>query len=340
MEKKPVRVCAQAGVCPPRICTIDAPCKINLHLSIGERRPDGFHSLESIFATLALSDTLRFECVGNGGESVLSINHEISHEPSGDDEADGQIIPQEENLVLKAVSLFREWTGFSSALDIRLDKRIPVGAGLGGGSSDAASTLLALNLLAGQALPMEKLSEMAAILGSDVPFFLYQGAAFVSGRGERVEPVRSPEGLWVILVKPPFFSDTTCAYGLLDEVREGRAAGNLLADKLSKETLVWALENDPGTWPFYNDFLPVFLSFAPLRNDRRGANAGIYRAILEDLRKAGASFAGLSGAGSCCFGVFGTEEMAKIAEKELSRGKNHINLTFFLAQKANAILEY
>jgi len=332
MEKKPARGCTG-------VCTIDAPCKINLHLSIGERRPDGFHSLESIFATLALADTLRFECTGSGGESALSINHEAGREIIGDDETAGQIIPQEENLVLKAVSLFREWTGFSAALDIRLDKRIPVGAGLGGGSSDAASTLLALNLLAGKALPMEKLSEMAAILGSDVPFFLYQGAAFVTGRGERVEPVKSPDGLWVVLVKPPFFSDTTCAYRLLDEVREG---GQAMAgeEKLPREALIRALENDPGGWPFSNDFLPVFLSFAPGRNDRRGANAGIYRAILEDLRKAGASFAGLSGAGSCCFGVFPTRKMAEIAEKELSRGKNYINLTFFLAQKANAVLEY
>jgi len=319
MEKNPTEGCASG------VCIIEAPCKINLHLRIGERRPDGFHNLESIFATLALTDTLCFECTGQEGESVLLVKNEIP----------GQTIPAEKNLVLKAVSLFREQTGFSSALTIRLDKRIPVGAGLGGGSSDAASTLLALNLLAGQTLSAERLSEMAALLGSDVPFFLAGGAAFVSGRGERVEPVKPPKGLWVILVKPPFFSDTARAYRILDEARERgfRAESFSPKEMLSKEALIRALEGAPEAWPFYNDFLPVFLK-------ESGESATAYQTILENLQKTGALFTGLSGSGSCCFGVYSTEKMAKIAEKELSGGKNDVILTFFLAQKANAVLEY
>jgi len=311
------------------VYTIEAPCKINLFLRIGKKRPDGFHNLESIFAPLALSDTLRFECNGQEGESVLSINHEVAGGVAGP-----EIMP-ENNLVLKAVSLFRERAGFSHALRIRLDKRIPVGAGLGGGSSDAAATLLALNMLADQALAMGQLAEMAAILGSDVPFFLTGGAAFASGRGERLEPVKTPGG-WVLLVKPPFSSDTAGAYRLLDEAREQVQAETAEEAGPSKAALLKALAEDPVNWRFHNDFLPVFLK-------RKGAEAAAYKDILESLKKLGASFAGLSGSGSCCFGIFPTKEAAEKAlkaEKQLSDGKNYLNLTFFLAQKVNTILEY
>jgi len=99
------------------------------------------------------------------------------------------------------------------------------------------------------------------------------------------------------------------------------------------------LKEDPGTWPYYNDFLPVFLGFGPSKNSENAVNAGAYRLILEDLRKAGASFTGLSGSGSCCFGVFTAKETAENAEKTLSGSENFVKLTFFLAQNTNAILE-
>ena len=318
---------------PEGFCTIEAPCKINLHLSIGERRPDGFHSLESIFASLALGDTLRFKCTKKG-DSHLFMNWDMP----------GEFIPErpispEKNLVLRAVSLFRQQTGFKNGLDIRLDKRIPAGSGLGGGSSDAASTLLALNLLAGTMLPMEKLMEMAALLGSDVPFFLTGGAAFVSGRGERVEAVKAPKGLWVVLSKPPISIDTASAFRLLDQARESRTGGGyaigeekskgslkkaLSKKALSKKGLIQALGEDPGIWPFCNDFQSLF---DPIP-------------VLEDLRKTGASFSGLSGSGSCCFGVFKSKGAAEKAVKELSGPENYVKLTFFLAQKAKPIVEY
>ena len=135
---------------PVRACVIEAPCKINIHLSIGEKSPDGFHSLESLFASLAFCDTLRFERSGKAGECLLAMNYEAPMDE----------IKRENNLVFKAVSLFRERAGFNEGLNIRVDKRIPAGAGLGGGSSDAASALLALNSLAGTALSMEELREM------------------------------------------------------------------------------------------------------------------------------------------------------------------------------------
>jgi 4-diphosphocytidyl-2-C-methyl-D-erythritol kinase len=312
------------------ICTIDAPCKINLHLGIGKKRPDGFHEISGIFASLALADTLRFECTGGEGESVLSVNCAPSI----------GVIKPENNLVLRALALFRERTGYKNALNIDLDKRIPVGAGLGGGSSDAASSLLALNLLAGEPLSGEELKSLAALLGSDVPFFLDNGggAAFVSGRGELVEPVKAPAGLWVVLVKPPFSSDTASAYRLLDEARESAFLQN--SSHKDTKALIRALEDDPGTWPFFNDFLPVFLDFAPSQNPQARANAGVYRSILDELRKAGASFAGLSGSGSCCFGVFSNEKMAEKTKKELSGAKNDVKLTFFLARNAKPVLKW
>jgi 4-diphosphocytidyl-2-C-methyl-D-erythritol kinase len=281
----------------------------------------GFHSIESIFATLAFSDTLRLEFGGSEGEIRLFTNWETPSEE----------IPDKKNLILRAISLFRGQTGFKKGLFVRLDKRIPLGAGLGGGSSDAAAALLALNLLSGAALPMRRLAAMAAVLGSDTPFFLTVGAAFVSGRGEIVEPVKTPEGLWVVLAKPPFNSDTGSAYRLIDVHRK---QGNIKKNaEIPRETLLGALEGDCEKWPFYNDFLPVFLQQGP------SANAALYRDILGSLRNSGAAFAGLSGSGSCCFGVFREKSIAeKAAQKHQEKG-NVATSTFFLAHRANPVLE-
>jgi len=303
------------------ICTIEAPCKINLHLGIGKRRNDGFHPIESIFTTLAFSDTLRLEFSGVDGEIRLFTNWETPAERISD----------EKNLVLRAISLFREQTGFKKGLIVRLDKRIPLGSGLGGGSSDAAAALLAMNLLSGATLPMQNLSEMACILGSDVPFFLTGGTAFVSGRGETVEPIKSPGQLWVVLVKPPFKSDTASAYGLLDRLRE---EGNIEEKKaIPREALLRALEGDSEKWPFFNDFLPVFLC-------QDSANSAIYTGILESLRGLDASFTGISGSGSCCFGVFCAKIKAERAAEKLGRKEGNIVIsTFFLAHRADPVLE-
>jgi 4-diphosphocytidyl-2-C-methyl-D-erythritol kinase len=308
---------------PEGACTIDAPCKINLHLCIGDKRPDGFHNLQSLFACLAFFDTLRFLPSGKKGECLLSIDLEQS---TGGENI--LLIPPEDNLVYRAVSLFRERTGFSDGLEVLLKKRIPAGAGLGGGSSDAASTLLALNRLAGNRASMEELMDMAAILGSDVPFFLTGGLALVGGRGELIEPVVIAETsffteLTVVLVKPPFSSDTATAYKHLDLSRiEATACGA----KFPKEDLIRSLEEDPLTWPFYNDFLSI-------------DSAGVYRAILEDLRKTGASFASLSGTGSCCFGIYTVKKTAEKAVKYLAGRGNFVRLTFFLANKANPVVK-
>ena len=308
-------------------------------------RPDGFHDIESLFASLALSDTLRFEPAGTKGESRLSVNREF---PDGETGKNEQIAArlEKDNLVLRAVSLFRERTGFAQGLKIHLDKRIPLEAGLGGGSSDAASTLLALNALSARGLlgpetvlTLPELREMAASLGSDVPFFLDKengGAAYVSGRGELVEKVHLPRGLWVVLVKPPFSSSTATAFALLDRAREQGTAGPFNRT-ISKEIIIRSLEDNPEIWPFYNDFLPVFLNSNTTPNAM--AQAAAYRSILKTLKDFGASFAGLSGAGSCCFGIFKKKDEAERAVQDFSGEGNFVKLTFFLAHKADSVLE-
>jgi 4-diphosphocytidyl-2-C-methyl-D-erythritol kinase len=304
----------------PIFCSIRAPCKINLHLSVGGKRPDGFHELESIFTALNYSDTLTFEIVSCNGGFVQTW--EVPFEAPPD-------IPPEQNLVSKALALFRKKTGFDANLGIHITKRIPTGAGLGGGSSDAASTLLALNALSGANLTSAELLEMAASLGSDVPFFINGGAAWVSGRGEGLEPLPSPKDLWVLLVKPPFPSATAGAYGLLDKARETRLnAPSISAEKkLSPGDLRDALAGPPEKWPFYNDFLPV------LSENRE------YSRLLEKLEISGAAFSGLSGSGSCCFGVFREEEIALKARKALLSCKIFTELTFFLAKIAEPVLK-
>jgi 4-diphosphocytidyl-2-C-methyl-D-erythritol kinase len=304
--------------------TIKAPAKINLHLRVGNKRLDGFHELESIFVSLDFGDTLRFEPAA--ANNTLEIRMESPYPMPA--------IPAEQNIIYRAFSLFQDRTGCTQGFRVRVEKHIPLGGGLGGGSSDAASTLLALNILGGRPLDDEALSVLAASLGSDVPFFLAEtGAAWVGGRGERIKPLKSPPDLFIVLVNPGFPSETARAFRLLDESRieitseTGRA--------IPERALIRALAGPPRNWPFENDFLPVFLR-------GRGGESGeaaAYRKILARLRELGADFAGLSGAGSTCFGVFSDSKRALRAERDLSTVWDITNVTIPLAHRAFAVLE-
>lgn len=175
-----------------------APAKINLSLRVLGKRADGFHELESLMVPISVCDALEIE------ERVeQGLQFECS-DPS---------IPSDDgNLVVQAVRLFCERTAYSSGLRIYLQKEIPHGAGLGGGSSDAGTVLLALNHLSGKGLSVDELAALGAQIGSDVPFFLYQGAAWIRGRGEQVEPVGDLVSAPLLLVKPPFGVPTPWAY--------------------------------------------------------------------------------------------------------------------------------
>ncbi|MDR2134166.1 MAG: 4-(cytidine 5'-diphospho)-2-C-methyl-D-erythritol kinase [Treponema sp.] len=321
--------------------TIEAPAKINLHLRVGNLRPDGFHELESIFLALRFGDTLNFELLDGEGSP------EIHCPLPGTGGA--ETLPPEKNIIFRAISLFREKTGCARGIRVRVEKRIPPGGGLGGGSSNAASSLLAMNALCGMPLGKAALLEMAASLGSDVPFFLAEtGAAWAAGRGEDLLPLESPKPA-IVLVNPGFPSATAAAFRLLDQCR-GNGGEPAPADfsglkpkplREERASLTEALSGNPRNWPYENDFLRVFLE-AGKNGGRNGAlaeQAAAYRRILSGLDELGADFSSLSGSGSTCFGVFTDRKKAEKAEKFLLKDWNFVKLTFPLARGANTVLK-
>jgi 4-diphosphocytidyl-2-C-methyl-D-erythritol kinase len=305
---------------------VEAPAKLNLHLQLGGRRPDGFHDIESLFLALAFGDTLYLESAPNSLE--IRMNWQIKDPPE---------LSPDKNIIFRAVSLFRDRTGFEEGLKISVEKRIPPGGGLGGGSSDAAATLLGLNRLfqasspGGKTLKNEDLLEMGALLGSDVPFFRHNTpAAWVSGRGELVQPLDLPEMArksFFVLVNPGFPSDTARAFRLFDLWRSSKKPPPPADIRLVRESF----SGPPGEWRFFNDFLPVF----------QGENADVtalsedgmsYQRIIDDLREQGAEFAGLSGSGSTCFGVFSRQSVAESAREALLRRYPFVIISFSLAR--------
>jgi 4-diphosphocytidyl-2-C-methyl-D-erythritol kinase len=300
--------------------TVEAPAKINLHLRVGEKQASGRHKLESLFVPLAFGDTLGVELLEGGGPP--SIQTEGLPEP----------IPPEENILFRTAVLFGEKTGFRRRLGLKLVKRIPLGGGLGGGSSDAAALLGALNRLSGAALSRKRLMETAAELGSDVPFFLYGGPAWVSGTGESLEAADFPGGLAVVLVNPGFRSDTAEAYRRLDGYRLKR--GIPPVEARPGENRRGTAVKDPRLWPYKNDFLEVFQE-----EPREDGDGKAYGAILAALRKAGADFSGLSGSGSTCFGIFMNGGKAKKTKRELSKTWNFVQMTFSLARLPEGVVK-
>lgn len=184
-----------------------APAKINLSFRILGRRPDGFHEIETLMAPLSLCDLLTITKLEGTGE--IEFVCDDSSLPAGDD-----------NLVVRAARVFLETTGLQASLRFVLEKRIPHGAGLGGGSSDAATVLLGLDEFFVAGLSERRLAEMAAEIGSDVPFFIYQSAARCCGRGELVRPDELPNALSLLLLKPSFGVPTAWAYARWKESKE------------------------------------------------------------------------------------------------------------------------
>ncbi len=176
-----------------------APAKINLSFEIRHRRPDGFHEIETLMTPISLCDEITI----TGAAHTLGIDFRCDDPslPHGSD-----------NLVIRAAALFSRTTGQKIDATIQLRKKIPHGAGLGGGSSDAAATLRGLNRFYQANLALPELAELAAEIGSDVPFFLFQSAAICRGRGEIVEPNKLPATLSLLLVKPSFGVPTPWAY--------------------------------------------------------------------------------------------------------------------------------
>ena len=192
-------------------------CKVNLLLNILGRRPDGFHELETVLHPVGLDDSLTFQ--RKGARTRLSCN-------------DPLLPTNSKNLVFAAAERFLHIAGIREGVRIHLEKRIPISAGLGGGSANAAATLLALNELFGHPLDRDALIKLAAALGSDVPFFLQSRPALATGRGEIITPLNffpALAGSWLVLAHPGFGVSTAWAYEQLDrqpdwlDGRPGRA---------------------------------------------------------------------------------------------------------------------
>jgi 4-diphosphocytidyl-2-C-methyl-D-erythritol kinase len=219
-------------------CTsIDAPAKLNLSLEILGRRDDGYHDLETLMVCVSVCDTLEFTPTADGRISLACRWADGYAARAGG--VCGDLPTGPDNLVWRAVSLVRERAGIGAGADIRLTKRIPSAAGLGGASSDSAAALVAASASWKLGWPHERLAALAEELGSDVPFFLSSGlrggAAVCRGRGERIEPVDLPQ-LHVVVVKPPVGLSTPLVYQTL-----GYTVGQRTEDPVPSDPLVQAL---------------------------------------------------------------------------------------------------
>lgn len=213
---------------------IQAPAKLNLFFEVLAKRSDGYHEIETLMCPIDLYDTLHFQEDAEGQLELRCRRGFGTSGPSGrglDDVPEGP-----ENLAVRAVELVRRRTGVRRGAKLRLVKRIPAAAGLGGGSSDAAAALVAANEGWQLGRSREELAEWAAELGSDVPFFLIGGPAVCRGRGERVTPVAGLAAMSFVVVRPPVGLSTPAVYGVCRPAEEPQ---NVL-------TLVDALQR--GDW--------------------------------------------------------------------------------------------
>jgi len=256
-----------------------APAKINLCLRVLGRRPDGFHDIESVFYQVDLFDTLAIH-------PASSLEFSCSGFDAGN---------PSDNLVLRAARRLAARCGVREGARLELKKEIPSGAGLGGGSSDAAATLLGLNRFWRLNLSREALHEEAEALGSDVPFFLYGPAARVSGRGETVDSFTPSESIAALLVKPACSVSTAWAYEALS-LTKNRQNNRLSCFGLAGEDL---LSSRLRLW---NDFeKPVFERFPEIGE------------IKNRLLEQGSCGAVMSGSGAAVVGLFDTEFSARQA---------------------------
>lgn len=271
------------------ILTVRAHAKVNLDLRVLGVRPDGYHELRTVFQTIELHDTL--VCRAKPGPFTLQCRMPGVPLDAG-------------NLVWKASSAL--WTALGRGGEIRdavvqIDKQIPVEAGLGGGSADAAAALLALGRLWGGA-PLTLLREIGATIGADVPFFLSGGTALGLGRGEEIYPLVDLPPHFVVIVRPPFGVSTAEAYAWYDE---DRSAGQRDENR--------EFQSLPVPWPsraaqMINDLEPPV-----------GRRHPEIVAVKQQLRELGATAAAMSGSGSAVFGLFRSRAAAERAVKPLSR---------------------
>lgn len=271
-------------------------CKINLLLNILGKRPDGFHELESVMHPVPWHDELHFERLERPGVKLTC--------------SDPSLPVDSRNLVYKAALAYLRVADVEEGVRIHLVKRIPLAAGLGGGSSNAAATLLGLDELFGGRVPMDQLQIEASALGSDVPFFLQSGPALATGRGEQVaalEAFPALKGAFVLLIHPGFGVSTVWAYRELARFPEAVHGRSGRATELIAALQGGSLEA-AGALLFNSLEAPVLRKYPVLQ---------LYQ---ECLRANGAVGALMSGSGSTTFGIFRKEEEAKEARAGFAKG--------------------
>ena len=227
-----------------------SPCKVNLILNILGKRPDGFHELETVMHPVNLCDDLKFERAGQGIQLTCS---------------DSSLPVDSKNLVYRAAAAFQEKSGIKDGLRIHLEKKIPMAAGLGGGSGNAATTLLGLNELFGKPLKDDDLVAIASALGSDIPFFLQEKPALATGRGEKIQALDFFPALrdtFIFLVHPGFGISTPWAYQQLANFPEALNGQPGRAQKLI--ALLQTSDLKAASTEFYNSLEAPALKKYPL----------------------------------------------------------------------------
>jgi 4-diphosphocytidyl-2-C-methyl-D-erythritol kinase len=273
---------------------VRALAKVNLDLRVLYKRPDNYHELRTVFQTISIADDLEIE-YRKSRRTKLQIEGSVD-------------IP--DNLVLKAAQACLDEMRQNAEIRFRLTKRIPMGAGLGGGSSDAGAVLLALPVLARKRIALDRLLDIGATLGSDVPFFLFGGTAAGLGRGTELYPLPDVKAGAMLLITPGIHVSTPPAYAALNRPRfdDGLTTGWAQNTINSFESRVWNPEMAVGQ----NDFEgPVFARYPELGGWKRR------------LLKMGAHYALMSGSGSSIFGIFRTKAQANLALKSLPKNIVH-----------------
>ena len=269
-----------------------SPCKVNLLLNILGKRPDGFHELETVMQPVNLFDRISFRRSKGSLELTCS---------------DPTLPVDRTNLVHRAATAFLEAAGVKDGVAIHLEKQIPMAAGLGGGSGNAATTLHGLNELLGGPLAAQRLHEIAASIGSDVPFFLQSGPAIATGRGERVQALGAfpaLKGTAFLLIHPGFGVATAWAYQNLARFPEALHGRQGRAENLVR--LLNTSDLPTAASEFFNSLEAPVLEKYPLLE------------IYQDfLRERGAIVALMSGSGSTTFGIFSSRDAAKGAEEKV-----------------------
>ena len=263
---------------------VSAYAKINLFLAVLGRRPDGFHDIFTVMRRTSLCDEVSVETVSDG-RGVIEISVVGSTE----------IPTDSKNLAYRAAEKYLERSAIKDSVRIKIEKNIPIGAGLGGGSADAAATLRALERIYG-ALSGEEILDIAASIGSDVPFCIFGWTAVCEGRGEKITPITDKREMHLVIAMKDRSVSTPEAFRLLDIKREGDASTR----DVDCEELIKYLSGEGDIPELYNDFDGVLGDVSEDVND-----------LKRRMSECGAASVCMSGSGPSVFGIFPDEDTAK-----------------------------